>query len=126
MPSGSSAKKKSPLPVAVVVRVKPVDALSSLTTACGSAAPEESVTLPLKLPRNVCAYALAAKIPTKPNLEIFIGLEYKRNWAAVQALQHRRNSDALTRRLRDYQRWRTALLSKVREQPECCHYPQRR
>ena len=54
MSSGSSAKKKSPLAVAVVVRVKPVDALFSLITRLQKRSPEESVTSPLKLPRNVC------------------------------------------------------------------------
>ena len=53
------------MPVEVVPRVNPVDGFSSLTADSGRAAPEESVTVPLKAPRKVWACGAAARITNR-------------------------------------------------------------
>src|SRR5580658_4970503 len=65
MPGARSGKLYSPALVVSTVRVNPVAVLSRRTEPTGIAAPEESVTVPVKLPRNVCAHRPDAKRVTR-------------------------------------------------------------
>ena len=84
MPVGRSGKLYSPAVVTVIVRVSPVAALSKRTEALGIAAPLVSVTEPLRLPRNVCEYAIEPSIAKRAQvlrditlLVIYMGRDVK-------------------------------------------------
>src|ERR1700722_7386807 len=95
MPGARSGKLYSPAPEVSTVRVNPVAVLSSRTEHTGIAAPEVSVTVPVRLPRKVCAHRPDAKRATRkmrgPNMQTPRDADFRRVLAltwSVSALKH--------------------------------------